>query len=115
MQVRGILVASKLTADNAQGNKTSGLLCAVMMSLVVFSPFVLLAARLEGSFSSFYVLLPWLIVAGGVVVVMWLCLCCVMRPPQEEQPTASAADVPSEEGARHDENVYHGVQDDEKV
>ncbi|RHX98660.1 hypothetical protein DYB36_002632 [Aphanomyces astaci] len=113
--VRGILVASKLTADNAQGNKTSGLLCAVMMSLVVFSPFVLLAARLEGSFSSFYVLLPWLIVAGGVVVVMWLCLCCVMRPPQEEQPTASAADVPSEEGARHDENVYHGVQDDEKV
>ncbi|RHY20068.1 hypothetical protein DYB25_004538 [Aphanomyces astaci] len=113
--VRGVLVASKLTADNAQGNKTSGLLCAVMMSLVVFSPFVLLAARLEGSFSSFYVLLPWLIVAGGVVVVMWLCLCCVMRPPQEEQPTASAADVPSEEGARHDENVYHGVQDDEKV
>ncbi|RHY29665.1 hypothetical protein DYB32_004975 [Aphanomyces invadans] len=111
--VRSVVVASRLTADSTPNGKTSGVVCMVVTSCIMFSPFVVLAARLEGSFSSFYVLLPWLIVAGIAVGSLWLCLCCLLRSPHDAAPAPSTTEAPSE--GRPDGDVYHVVHDDDKV
>ncbi|RHY33739.1 hypothetical protein DYB32_001455 [Aphanomyces invadans] len=51
--------------DTSAGPSLGGLLCLIVGTLVFMSPFFILAYRLQsGDFSSFYVLLPWLIVVG---------------------------------------------------
>ncbi|ETW10469.1 hypothetical protein H310_00766 [Aphanomyces invadans] len=73
--------------DTSAGPSLGGLLCLIVGTLVFMSPFFILAYRLQsGDFSSFYVLLPWLIVVG-LVLLPWIlmvfcgllscfCQCC---------------------------------------
>ncbi|POM81765.1 DnaJ like subfamily A member 2 [Phytophthora palmivora] len=82
-------------------------LCTILVIGALMSPFFILSARLQdGSFSSIYVLLPWLIVVGLVFCFICCAISCVsFHDPEEggapEQPPAeNVRNTPSaEEGA----------------
>ncbi|KAF0699225.1 Aste57867_10190 [Aphanomyces stellatus] len=111
--VQNMLLAARLSGEPDAKANVGGIACMVVGYAIFLSPFVILAARLEATFSSMYILLPWFILAGSFVLLLWCCLCCVMRVPREESPLDPAdVDVPVDE--RHDQDVYHVVHD-EKV
>ncbi|KAH9111747.1 hypothetical protein LEN26_009402 [Aphanomyces euteiches] len=117
--IRGIQSAARLAEDDQVDWRS--LVCIGVGWVIFLSPFIVLAFRLEDSFSSMYVLLPWFILAGGLLLVLGFCLCCVLRVPQEdsdEGAAAAAATAAAAEGnnaqERHDQDVYH-VVDDTKV
>ncbi|KAJ8554757.1 hypothetical protein ON010_g9724 [Phytophthora cinnamomi] len=82
-------------------------LCTILVIGALMSPFFILSARLQdGSFSSIYVLLPWLIVVGLVFCFICCAISCVsFHDPEDggapEEATAEGAqNMPSaEEGA----------------
>ncbi|KAG9401119.1 hypothetical protein AC1031_009877 [Aphanomyces cochlioides] len=116
--IRGIQAAARLAEDNQVDWRS--LICIGFGWVIFLSPFIVLAFRLEGSFSSMYVLLPWFVLAGGLLLVLGFCLCCVLRVPQEDsdEGAAAAEAAAAAEGnnaqERHDQDVYH-VVDDTKV
>ncbi|CAI5703552.1 unnamed protein product [Peronospora effusa] len=82
-------------------------LCTIVVICALMSPFFILSARLQdGSFSSIYVLLPWLIVVGLVFCFICCAISCVgFRDPEdggapEQAPAESVRNAPTgEEGA----------------
>ncbi|OQR85132.1 hypothetical protein THRCLA_10775 [Thraustotheca clavata] len=69
---------SQIKQQNDEGEKMGHgmMMCALLFILVVISPIFVLAARLEGSFSSIYVLLPWFVLVGCSLIFVALCICC---------------------------------------
>ncbi|OQS06982.1 hypothetical protein THRCLA_00992 [Thraustotheca clavata] len=82
----------------------AGLLCVVVGIFCGMSPFFILAYRLQsGEFSSFYVLLPWLIIVGLILlpwvlmvllnIISCFCICCCGRREQYTEDVASKTDA----------------------
>ncbi|KAG7379014.1 hypothetical protein PHYPSEUDO_009146 [Phytophthora pseudosyringae] len=83
-------------------------LCTILVICALMSPFFILSARLQdGSFSSIYVLLPWLIVVGLVFCFICCAISCVSfhdpedgGAPEQAAAAENVRDTPSaEEGA----------------
>ncbi|KAG7394041.1 hypothetical protein PHYBOEH_005899 [Phytophthora boehmeriae] len=71
-------------------------LCTIIVIGALMSPFFILSARLQdGSFSTIYVLLPWLIVVGLVFCFICCAISCVsFQDPMEGQPDQGDAEIP---------------------
>lgn len=76
-------------------------LCTILVIGALMSPFFILSARLQdGSFSSIYVLLPWLIVVGIVFCFICCAISCVsFHDPTEGQPDQPVAETRSSPSA----------------
>ncbi|OQR99852.1 hypothetical protein ACHHYP_04230 [Achlya hypogyna] len=85
------LVARSRVTDEERPNACMNV-CLIVACGAMLSPFVVLAARLESSFSSVYILLPWFILAGGLLCVISACLCCSAPPPTsyDDEPTVES-------------------------
>ncbi|KAL4146781.1 hypothetical protein PRNP1_010538 [Phytophthora ramorum] len=69
-------------------------MCTILVICALMSPFFILSARLQdGSFSSIYVLLPWLIVVGLVFCFICCAISCVsFNVPEEGVPEQDASE-----------------------
>ncbi|KAL4166875.1 hypothetical protein KRP22_012363 [Phytophthora ramorum] len=69
-------------------------MCTILVICALMSPFFILSARLQdGSFSSIYVLLPWLIVVGLVFCFICCAISCVsFNVPEEGVPEQGEQD-----------------------
>lgn len=62
-----------------------GSFCHAFMILTLMSPFIILASRLQsGSFSAFFVVLPWFILIGFLFLVI-SCSCFMASKMQQQQ------------------------------
>uniref|UniRef100_H3GPM5 J domain-containing protein n=1 Tax=Phytophthora ramorum TaxID=164328 RepID=H3GPM5_PHYRM len=70
-------------------------MCTILVICALMSPFFILSARLQdGSFSSIYVLLPWLIVVGLVFCFICCAISCVsFNVPEEGVPEQGEQDA----------------------
>lgn len=91
-------------------------LCTVSVIGVLSSPFFILAARLQdGTFSSLYVLLPWLILVGLVFCMICCAISCIsfQEPDDGNAPEPSTAEnVPSYSTAEEGRADYVSVDMD---
>ncbi|OWZ22480.1 hypothetical protein PHMEG_0002825 [Phytophthora megakarya] len=82
-------------------------LCTILVIGALMSPFFILSARLQdGSFSSIYVLLPWLIVVGLVFCFICCAISCVSFHDPED---GGAPDQESAENVKSSQSVEEGA------
>ncbi|KAF1329390.1 Dnaj like subfamily a member 2, partial [Globisporangium splendens] len=76
-------------------------LCTIGFIGVITSPYFILTARLDGgSFSAFYVLLPWFIIAGLVLCFICCAISCIGAGVEEEGENGTEVRSPNgDEGA----------------
>eukprot|EP00644_Phytophthora_capsici_P017473 jgi/Phyca11/510813/fgenesh2_kg.PHYCAscaffold_67_\ len=82
-------------------------LCTILIICALMSPFFILSARLQdGSFSSIYVLLPWLIVVGLVFCFICCAISCVSFHDPED---GGVPEEPAAENATHASSTEEGA------
>ncbi|ETK82156.1 hypothetical protein F441_12659 [Phytophthora nicotianae CJ01A1] len=82
-------------------------LCTILVIGALMSPFFILSARLQdGSFSSIYVLLPWLIVVGLVFCFICCAISCVSFNDPED---GTAPEQAAAENARSSPSAEEGA------
>ncbi|TMW65269.1 hypothetical protein Poli38472_007911 [Pythium oligandrum] len=99
--------------EDEEGAKSSltDLICTILFIGVVASPYFILTARLEeGSFSSFYILLPWLILVGLFLCCIFCAIAFVGSVAEEAQNAEDVRSPTGDEGA-HTNPDYVAMED----
>ncbi|TDH72102.1 hypothetical protein CCR75_001252 [Bremia lactucae] len=75
-------------------------LCTISVILALMSPFLILSARLQnGSFSTIFVLLPWLILVGLVFCFICCAISCISLNDSDDGNTRDQATAPNARGS----------------
>lgn len=94
-------------SDEEKAPSKAALVCEIIGLGIICSPFFILASRLQsGDFSSFYVVLPWLIIVG-LFVLLLACGTCALGAVAEQSNEEDEGVVSSEE--KESESPYGSI------